>query len=134
VLGRDLRSPLDAVLSVRDPNGKNLANNDDQGSPDAVLQWTAPEEGTYTTLVRDQLKRGGPDFGYRLEITRREPTVAAALPVVERDDSQKWKVISIPRGNRYAALVNFTRENIGGDLVLEPESLPAGVTLSLIHI
>lgn len=135
VLGRDLRSPLDAVLSVRDPNGKNLANNDDQGGPDAVLQWTAPEDGTYTTLVRDQLKRGGPDFGYRLEITRREPNVAAALPVVERDDSQKWKVISIPRGNRYAALVNFTRENIGGDLVLEPESLPAGVTLqpAVVH-
>jgi len=135
VLGRELRSPLDAVLALRDPAGKNLASNDDQGGPDAVLAWTAPADGTYTAVVRDQLKRGGPDFGYRLEITRREPAVAAALPVVERDDSQKWKVISIPRGNRYAALVNFTRENLGGDLVLEPESLPAGVTLqpSTVH-
>ena len=129
VLARELRSPLDAVLAVRDPAGKNLATNDDQGGPDSVLQWTAPADGTYTALLRDQLRRGGPDFGYRLEITRREPAVAAALPVVERDDSQKWKVVNVPRGNRYAALMNFTRENIGADLVLEPESLPAGVTL-----
>jgi hypothetical protein len=130
VLARELRSPLDPVLAIRDANkGKNLANNDDQGGPDSILQWAAPEDGEYVAVIRDQLKRGGPDFTYRLEITRREPAVAAALPVVERDNSQKWKVFNVPRGNRYAAVVNVTRENIGCDLALSAESLPAGISL-----
>lgn len=129
VIARDLRSSLDAVLSVRDAKGKNLVSNDDQGGPDPVIQWTAPEEGEYFALVRDQLDRGGPDFTYRLEITRRGAAIAAALPVVERNNSQKWKIVSVPRGNRYATVVNFSRENIGCDLQLEPESLPAGVSM-----
>lgn len=129
VLARELRSPLDAVLAVRDSKGKNLANNDDQGGLDSVLQWTAPEDGEYHAVVRDQLKRGGPDFTYRIEVTRREPAIAASLPVVERNDSQKWKMINVPRGNRYATVVNFTRENIGCDLTLGAENLPGGVTM-----
>ncbi|MCW1921459.1 PPC domain-containing protein [Luteolibacter arcticus] len=129
VLGRELRSPLDAVLAIRDAKGKSLANNDDQGGPDSILQWAAPEDGDYTATIRDQLKRGGADFTYRLEITRREPVVAATLPVVERDNSQKWKVINVPRGNRYAAVINVTRENVGCDLAFSADSLPAGVSL-----
>lgn len=129
VLARDLRSPLDAMLSVRDAKGKYLAGNDDQGGPDSVMQWTAPEAGEYFAVVRDQLQSGGPDFTYRLEITRRGPAIAAALPVVERNNSQKWKVINVPRGNRYATVVNFSRENIGCDLAFEAESLPAGVAM-----
>lgn len=135
VIGRELRSPLDAVLAVRDAKGKNLANNDDQGGPDSVLQWTAPEEGVYHAVIRDQLQRGGADFTYRLEVTRRDAAVGASLPVVERNNSQKWKVVNVPRGNRYATVVNFTRENIGCDLNFEAESLPAGVALKapLVH-
>ncbi|TAE77222.1 MAG: hypothetical protein EAZ84_04945 [Verrucomicrobia bacterium] len=129
LLARELRSPLDAVLSIHDGTGKELAINDDQGGPDPILPWTAPADGTYSAAVRDQLKRGGPDYCYRLEITRRSPAISAALPVVERDNSQKWKVVNVPRGNRYATLVNFTRENIACDLRLEAPSLPPGVTL-----
>ncbi len=129
VIARELRSPLDAVLSIRDAKGKNLANNDDQGGPDPVLQWTAPEEGEYHAVIRDQLQRGGPDFTYRLEVLRRDPAIAASLPVVERDNSQKWKMLVVPRGNRYAAMVNVARENIGCEIQLEAESLPAGVTM-----
>ena len=130
MLARELRSPLDAVLAVRDAKGKNLANNDDQGGLDSILQWTAPEDGEYHAVIRDHLQRGGPDFTYRLEVTRRSASIAASLPVVERDDSQKGKVISVPRGNRYATVVNFTRENIGCDLNFAAESLPAGVSLN----
>jgi hypothetical protein len=135
VLAREFRSPLDPVLSIRDAKGKNLANNDDQGGPDSVLQWTAPEEGEYFAVVRDQLQRGGPDFTYRLEVLRRDAAIAASLPVVERDNSQKWKVIPVPRGNRYAAMVNVARENIGCDMNFEAESLPAGVSMKapLVH-
>ncbi|WP_193213057.1 PPC domain-containing protein [Luteolibacter marinus] len=129
VQARELRSPLDAVLSVRDARGKNLVSNDDQGGLDPVIQWAAPEDGEYLAVVRDQLKQGGPDFTYRLEIFPRPAEIAASLPVVERNNSQKWKMIGVPRGNRYATVVNFTRANIGCDLNLQAESLPAGISM-----
>jgi hypothetical protein len=129
VLARQLRSPLDSVLSLRDADGKNLQTNDDQGGPDSVITWTCPADGAYYLHVRDQLRRTGEDFTYRVEINRRVPSIAATLPTVERVNSQKWKTFSVPRGNRYAAVVNVTRENIGCDLLFEATALPAGITL-----
>ncbi len=131
VLARELRSPLDAVLSVRNEKGENLANNDDQGGLDPKMPlWKAPADGEYHLVIRDQLRRGGPDYTYRVELEKRNVGISASLPVVERDNSQKWKMITVPRGNRYAAMVNIARDNIGCDVSLEAESLPAGVTMN----
>ncbi len=129
VRGRELRSPVDAVLSLRGSRNKRLAANDDQGSPDPVIQWTCPADGDYFLFVHDKLNRGGPDFTYRLEIDRRSPSISAALPVFERDNSQARKVIPIPRGNRYATTVNLTRTNLGCDVSFEAGSLPQGVVM-----
>ena len=41
--------------------------------PDSHLRWTAPADGDFYVSVTDQLKRGGPLFFYRLEITPVEP-------------------------------------------------------------
>ena len=133
VLGRALRSPIDAVLRLKNQAGNQLAENDDQGGPDPVIQWTCPADGDYVVSIRDKLGNGGPDFVYRLEIRRREPAIAATLPVVERNLSQKWKTFPVPRGNRYAAMVNVTRENIGCDIALDAASLPAGVRMDALN-
>jgi hypothetical protein len=129
VLARSHRSPLDSVLSVHQADGKHLAGNDDQGSPDSLLNWTCPADGEYRLQIRDQLRRTGPDFTYRIEIEEKSPALAASLPTVERVLSQKWKTFPVPRGNRYAAVVNFTRENTACEAVIEAASLPAGVTM-----
>jgi hypothetical protein len=124
-----LRSPLDTVLNLHDINGKNLLNNDDQGSLDSSINWDCPADGEYLLRIADKLLKGAPDFVYRIEVKPRAPAISAALPVVERVLSQKWKMLPIPRGNRYATVVNFTRENIGCNLQLHALSLPAGVTM-----
>lgn len=129
VLARALRSPLDSTLSVHQQDRKQLANNDDQGGPDSQLNWTCPADGDYFLHIRDQLGRSGPDFTYRIEVTEKSPAIAANLPTVERVQSQKWKTFPVPRGNRYAALVNITRDNIACDSAFSAGSLPAGVTL-----
>ena len=128
-VARALRSPLDPVLALTDSEGKQLAANDDQGSPDSILTWTCPADGTYCVNVRDQLGRTGPAFTYRIEIEPRAPSISANLPTVERVNSQKWKNFAVPRGNRYAAVVNLSRQNIGCDAVFEAPGLPAGMTL-----
>ena len=128
VLARSHRSPLDAVLSVHGSDRKQLANNDDQGSPDSIVNWTCPADGDYFLRIRDQLGRSGPDFTYRIEIAEKSPALAASLPVVERVNSQKWKTFPVPRGNRYAAVINLTRENIACDAAISG-TLPAGAKL-----
>ncbi len=128
-LARQLRSPIDTVVSVHNAEGRQLASNDDQGGPDSLLNWDCPDDGEYILRLRDQLGRGGPDFFYRIEINERTSAIASNLPTVERVQSQKWKVFPIPRGNRYAAVVNVTRENAARDLALQAASLPPGVTM-----
>jgi hypothetical protein len=130
VLGRSLRSPVDPVLVVHDAAGKQLAVNDDQGGLDSRLSLTAPADGELLVNVRDHLGRHGNDFTYRLEVAPPVPAISASLPVVERNNSQKWKTICVPRVNRYATVVNITRDNLACDATFTADSLPAGVTLA----
>lgn len=130
VLARSHRSPLDSILSLHQMDGKQIAANDDQGSPDSSINWTCPADGEYCLRIRDQLDRTGADFTYRIEIAEKKPSLAASLPTVERVNSQKWKTFPVPRGNRYAAVVNVTRENIACDSTFEAGPLPAGITMT----
>ena len=134
VLARSHRSPLDSVLSIHQADGKQLAANDDQGAPDSVINWTCPADGGYQLRIRDQLGRSGADFTYRIEAELKAPSLAVSLPTVEREQSQKWKTFPVPRGNRYAAVINVARENAARDCVFEAGSLPVGVTLHVAAI
>ena len=129
VLARSHRSPLDSVLSIHQADGKQLAANDDQAAPDSVINWTCPADGGYQLKISDQLGRSGADFTYRIEAELKAPSIAASLPTVEREQSQKWKTFPVPRGNRYAAVINVARENAARDCVFEAASLPVGVTM-----
>lgn len=130
VIARALRSPLDAVLNLRDRDRKGLANNDDdQLSPDSLIKWTCPADGDYFLQIRDQLGRTGQDFVFRIEINEREPLIAATLPATERNDSQKGKFFTIPQGGRHAAVIQLKRENIRCGFTFTAQSLPPGVRL-----
>ena len=61
VLARQLRSPLDSLISIRQAtDNKYLIANDDQtgGIPDSRLDYEIPADGEYVLEVRDQLRRG----------------------------------------------------------------------------
>ena len=67
VWARALGSPLDSVLTVANADGAGIAGDDDAANVDSSLRFTAPDDGAYTLLVHDHLKRGGP----RLRIASR---------------------------------------------------------------
>ena len=130
VIARELRSPIDSVLTLYDAKAKKLGGNDDtKGAPDSVLAWTSPADGEYFIEISDQLERGGADFSYRVEINLKVPQLTASLPTVERNNSQKWKTFNVPKGNRYAAVVNVAKQNIACDILFEGAALPPGVTM-----
>ncbi len=130
VYARQLRSPLDTVLSVvRASNGAGVAGNDDSGSPDSYLRMTAPEDDQYVVIVRDHLNKGGPAYVYRVEVTPVKPQLTMGL--AER--SQFVDITApVPRENRLALLISAQRADFGGDLAVELKDLPAGVQVETV--
>jgi hypothetical protein len=128
---RRLRSPLDPVIRVLNPKGNAISTNDDSGGPDSYLRLAVPEDGEYGVAVNDQLRSGGPDYVYRVEITPAVPRVTLALPFFDQfNTSQERQTIVVPKGNRFATLVRGTRSDFGGALNLEANGLPTGVTMT----
>ncbi|MGC6427809.1 MAG: peptidase [Akkermansiaceae bacterium] len=132
VFARSLRSPVDSVIQIRAAKDyKAIATNDDQtqGVPDSRIDFKVPEDGEYFIFIRDQLYRHGKDFIYRIEVAPRTPSLSLTLRPADRNDDQKYKVISIPRGNRLLADPTINRANIGCDLHVTATNLPPGVKL-----
>ena len=130
VFARALRSPLDSVISIHDAKGAQLAANDDQGGPDSVQPWTAPADGEFYLAVKDQLGRGGPLFTYRVEVAPVAKALLSYLPEMVINSSQERRAVPVPKGNRYSTLVRVKKVNAPGDVVVEPQQLPAGVTIA----
>ena len=126
---RRLRSGLDSVVTVHKLDGGQLAGNDDARGPDSSFRFDVPEDGEYVLRVRDHLDRGSHDFVYRVEMLPPEPSISLSIPRIDRY-SQTRQTIFVPRGNRYAVLINASRRNFGGDLTLDGSQLPDGITMT----
>jgi hypothetical protein len=62
-------SQLDAYLTVEEPDGTLVSQNDDSGllgTADSFIQMVIPADGTYVIRVSDFFDRAGPDFDYEL--------------------------------------------------------------------
>ncbi|MDA0969934.1 MAG: PPC domain-containing protein [Planctomycetota bacterium] len=126
---RRLRSGLDSVVTVHKLDGGQLAGNDDARGPDSSFRFDVPEDGEYVLRVKDHLDRGSHDFVYRVEMLPPEPSLSLSIPRIDRY-SQTRQTIFVPRGNRYAVLINASRRNFGGDLTLDGSQLPDGITMT----
>jgi len=125
---RRLRSPLDSTLSVAKKGGGALAGNDDaQNSPDSNLRFAAPEDGDFVIGISDHLKKGGPDYFYRVEVTSSVPLIS--LSAAEESLARGAPAVgaSVPRGNRQAVLITARRVEAGGAIKVDLGDLPAGV-------
>jgi len=125
---RRLGTPLDPVMRIRRTDGKHNKDNDDARGLDSYFRYTVPEEGEYVIQVWDKLGRGGPDYVYRVELQSVVPKLSLGIPRVERY-GQYRQTISVPRGNRFATLINASRTDVGGDVTVDENQLPAGMSI-----
>ncbi len=132
VYARQLRSPIDAVLSIRQIGGGAVGSNDDNaGSPDSYLRFRAPADAEYALAVRDQLGNGGPHFVYRVELKPVEPGLTLALP----ERSQNLDTLApVPQGNHMAVMVQAQRADFSGRVDVELADLPPGVEARVVPI
>lgn len=129
---RGIGSPLDSVMYFGRADGAAITGNDDSGGPDSYFRISIPTDGTYTLWLQDHLKKGGPDYFYRIELTRVQASVATTIPKVDGNNpaNQDRQSIAVPRGNRFATLLVGNRAEFGGPLAMTLGQLPAGVAMN----
>lgn len=66
---RQQGSPSDLYLKVLKADGAQVVAADDNGAAEGALDFNAPADGDYTLVVEELVKRGGPDYAYRIAVT-----------------------------------------------------------------
>ncbi len=125
-----LGSPLDMLVTVLNEKGSSIGGSDDGGGRrrlDSKVTVSIPADGAYFVKVADHLERGGPGFVYRIELKAAEPELVFSSPQFTVNDTHYRQFIAVPRGGRYATLVNISRNNVSGDFKFDAPGLPAGV-------
>jgi hypothetical protein len=124
VVARQFGSPLDAELSIRKPDGGQLAYGDDSpGSSDPAIDFDVPAGVAQVHLViKDRIGGGGANCVYRIEaVDRTLPDFGLTLPSGE---------LNLPAGGTQVVPVQIARRGYGGPIELSIEGLPSGVTLA----
>ena len=129
---QSLGSPLDMVVNVYNSKGGSLVGNDDGGGTrrlDSKATVDIPEDGEYFVRVTDHLERGGSNFVYRVELAPAMSELYVSSPQFTINDTHYRQFIAVPKGGRYATLINATRSNVSGDFKFQADGLPAGIKL-----
>lgn len=132
VLARNLRSPLDPVLIIRDAKGKALTSNDDGVGLDARVTFTAPADGTYFACVRDHLNRGSDAHFYRVEVGTAGFLGGASESVPGR--RSEYLGVAVPQGKRNATMIRLSGTDVRQQPRLTYGNLQTGVTTNPIGV
>ena len=122
-------SPIDTQLVLYDPDGNELARNDDGFVHDSLIRFHALRTGRYTLQVRDHLLRGGETAVYRVEFTPIKPKLDIRLPTTTGSMPQQMQSVVVPRGATVPLLISCRRQDFQGNVRLQVDGLPAGVTV-----
>ncbi|OJW04240.1 MAG: peptidase [Planctomycetales bacterium 71-10] len=131
VYGRQIRSPIDSVLYLAKKGAGAMAGSDDTTGPDSAFRQALPEDGEYVVSIVDQLKKGGPDYVYRIEVTAPEPKLAIATPAEQIMLGTPIMAVAVPKGNRQAILLQGSRSDFGGEVQFDVSNLPPGVEVEI---
>ena len=161
VHARRLDSPLDSVLRIFDPAGRQLAFNDDQEDKasglnthhaDSYLSATLPETGCYRVAIGDIQHGGGAAYRYRLRLSAPRPDFelrlapsslnvhgGASVPLTAfalRKDGFSGEIAlalkDAPPGFRLtAAVISANQDKVRFTLSAPASSLPEPISLRL---
>ncbi len=111
---RSQGSPADLVLRLFNAQGNKIAEADDTGTEDGILNATFPADGDYTLAVEDLHGRGGTEFAYRIGIVETQP--GFALEAVTDD-------LNIPQGGVAMIQLVARRSGYNGPIAIRADGL-----------
>ena len=116
---RSQGSPADLVLRLYNAQGGKIAEADDAGTEDAVLNAAFPADGDYTLSVEDLHGRGGPAFAYRIAVSETRPAYSLELLADN---------MNVPQAGVAMIQVVAKRTGYNGPIAVRVEGLPEGIT------
>jgi len=125
---RRIRSGLDPVMTLYNATGGAIVGNDDSRGPDSYFRFSVPADGEYVLQISDHLRSGNPDFVYRIEFHPVRPALTVGIPRVEQYGQYRQQIY-VPRGGRFGTILNVSRADFGGEIVLEDAGLPTGMQM-----
>jgi hypothetical protein len=130
VMARRLDSPLDSILRLTDAKGKQLAVNDDAEDKSAALLthqadsrilFKLPANGIYYLYLADTQHQGGPDYAYRLRVSKPQPDFELRVTP---------SGINARSGATVPVSVHaIRRDGFNGDIAVKLKDAPAGFAL-----
>ena len=147
VFARRQGSPLDSLLRILGPDGKQVACNDDFPRPnfglnmqhvDSYICFEAPASGVYQVLLSDTAKAGGKDYGFFLRLDRPRPdfrvyAVPSVIPVAQDRGADQVKVVA-ERMDGFDKEIFFELRNAPGITLTGIDSIPPGAAESVISL
>lgn len=122
---RSLGSPCDLALRLLKPDGSELAAGAVSNNEDTALNATIEEPGDYYIEARELSGRGGDGFFYELEASPWKPGFVVTTET-EKIEAAPGAVVTIP--------VKVTRREFEGEISLDPQGLPEGVSIESASI
>lgn len=114
---RNLGVPSDLFMRLYDAAGAKVAEADDSGTEEGVLDYTFPADGVFRLMVEDLLTRGGPEHVYRVEIEPYKPGFTLLLDV-DKKGAPEFEKIDAPKGGVFTAKITATRRDYKGPITL----------------
>lgn len=127
------------IAQVDDPQDRanKIGTDYDTSTDDPSYRFTAPDDGTYRVMIRDQFGDGrkDPSYVYRLAIRPLEPDFqllsVATQPAVGNNNNQGSPLAGVMLRRGGSTLVNVTVNRVDdfkGDIEITAEGLPEGIT------
>ena len=147
VFARRQGSPLDSLLKILGPDGKQIACNDDFPRPnfglnmqhvDSYICFKAPASGVYQVLLADTVGAGGEDYGFFLRLDRPRPdfrvfAVPSVIPVSQDRGADQVTVVT-ERLDGFDKEIFFELKNAPGITLTGINSIPPGAAESVITL
>jgi hypothetical protein len=133
---RSLGSPSDLYMRLFNADGGQLAEAEDAGTDEGVLNFTFPADGVYRLRVEDTNRRGGLDEVYRIVVKPYAPgfTLAAAAEKVDAPQNGVFVVKVTATRLEYNGPITLGVEGAGDGCTLRHNVIPEGKPEATMHV
>lgn len=133
---RSLGSPCDLFLRLHNADGGVLAEAEDTGPEEGILDVTLPGDGVYRLKVEDTNHRGGADEVYRIAVEPYQPgfTLAAAAEKVDAPQNGVFVVKVTAARRDYNGPITLSLEGAGEGCALQGNIIPEGKPETTLNV
>ena len=133
---RSLNSPSDLLLRLYNAEGGMIAEAEDTGIEEGVLNVTFPADGIYRLRVEDSNHRGGPDDVYRILVEPYQAgfTLSAAAEKLDAPQNGVFVVKVTAARRDYNGPITLAVEGAGEGCVVQSNVIPEGKPETTISV